>query len=122
MVLSCTEAAPELFREKKVFLEISQNSQENTCARASFLTKLQVEATSGRLFLHVHLMATSGRHASGCNMFYQGFSMLLLKSCNKSYNNFQIYHKEVSTHQLGRYHSFLVEIFVESMNLIQIPK
>ena len=26
---------------KKVFLEISQNSQENTCARASFLIKLQ---------------------------------------------------------------------------------
>ena len=27
---------------KKVFLEISQNSKENTCARASFLIKLQV--------------------------------------------------------------------------------
>ena len=27
---------------KKAFLEISQNSQENTCARASFLIKLQV--------------------------------------------------------------------------------
>ena len=26
---------------KKVFLEISQNSQENTCARISFLIKLQ---------------------------------------------------------------------------------
>ena len=26
---------------KKVFLEISQNSQENTCARDSFLIKLQ---------------------------------------------------------------------------------
>ena len=26
---------------KKVFLEISQHSQENTCARASFLKKLQ---------------------------------------------------------------------------------
>ena len=29
---------------KKVFLEISQNSQENTCARVSFLMKLQAEA------------------------------------------------------------------------------
>ena len=29
---------------KKVFLEISQNSQENTCARVSFLIKLQVSA------------------------------------------------------------------------------
>ena len=26
---------------EKVFLEISQNSQENTCARVSFLIKLQ---------------------------------------------------------------------------------
>ena len=31
---------PEMFY-KKVFLEISQNSQENTSARASFLTRLQ---------------------------------------------------------------------------------
>ena len=29
---------------KKVFLEISQNSQENTCASVSFLIKLQVSA------------------------------------------------------------------------------
>ena len=27
---------------KKLFLEISQNSQENTCTRVSFLIKLQV--------------------------------------------------------------------------------
>ena len=36
---------PEAFAQrcsvKKVFLEISQNSQENTCARVSFLMKLQ---------------------------------------------------------------------------------
>ena len=31
---------PEVFY-KKVFLEISQNSQKNICARASFLIKLQ---------------------------------------------------------------------------------
>ena len=29
------------FFKKKVFLEISQNSQENTCTEASFLIKLQ---------------------------------------------------------------------------------
>ena len=29
---------------KKVFLEISQNSQENSCPTVSFLIKLQVEA------------------------------------------------------------------------------
>ena len=30
---------PEVFFEKNLFLEISQNSQENTCARISFLNK-----------------------------------------------------------------------------------
>ena len=30
---------------KEVFLEISQNSQENTCASASFLIKLQASGT-----------------------------------------------------------------------------
>ena len=29
---------------KKVFLEVSQNSQENTCARISFLIKMLAEA------------------------------------------------------------------------------
>ena len=29
---------------KKLFLEISQNSQENACAKVSFLIKLQVQA------------------------------------------------------------------------------
>ena len=29
---------------KKMFLEIPQNSQENTCARVSFLIKLQASA------------------------------------------------------------------------------
>ena len=32
---------PGVFCKKKVFLKISQNSQENTCARVSFLIKLQ---------------------------------------------------------------------------------
>ena len=37
----CAEAATENGekREKKVILKISQNSQENTCARVSFLTE-----------------------------------------------------------------------------------
>ena len=32
---------PDVFCEKKVLLEISQSSPENTCARVSFLIKLQ---------------------------------------------------------------------------------
>ena len=39
---------------KKVFLEISQNSQENTCARVFFLIKLQVSEE------HLFLQNTSG--------------------------------------------------------------
>ena len=36
-----TEAVVRRFSVKKVFLKISQNSQEDTCARVSFLIKLQ---------------------------------------------------------------------------------
>ena len=36
-----TEAATRVVLCEKVFLKILQNSQENTCARASFLIKLQ---------------------------------------------------------------------------------
>ena len=35
---------PEVFCKKGVLIEISQNSPENTCARASFLIKLQTKA------------------------------------------------------------------------------
>ena len=36
-----SEAVAQRCSVKKVFLEISQNSQENTCTRASFSIKLQ---------------------------------------------------------------------------------
>ena len=42
------EAVNQSCSVKKVFLEISQNSQENTCARVYFLIKLQ--ATGNRCF------------------------------------------------------------------------
>ena len=38
------EAATRNVLWKKVFLEISQNAQENTCARVSFLIKLHASA------------------------------------------------------------------------------
>ena len=38
------EAVVQRCSVKKVFLEISQNSQENTCARVSFLTSCRPEA------------------------------------------------------------------------------
>ena len=39
-----SEAVAQRCSVKKVFLEISQNSQENTCARASVLVKLHAYA------------------------------------------------------------------------------
>ena len=38
---SSAEAVPQRSSVRKVFLEISQNSPENVCARVSFLIKLQ---------------------------------------------------------------------------------
>ena len=40
-LLTFQKQPPEVFCRKKVFLKISQNSQENTCATVSFLIKLQ---------------------------------------------------------------------------------
>ena len=45
-----SEAVIQMYSVKKVFLKISQNSQENTCARVSFLIKLQASGTSGGYF------------------------------------------------------------------------
>ena len=41
VALQKAEAVAQVCSVKKMFLEISQNSQENTCARVSFLIKLQ---------------------------------------------------------------------------------
>ena len=40
-MIKCYEAVVQRCSVKNVFLGISQNSQENTCARDSFLIKLQ---------------------------------------------------------------------------------
>ena len=41
VTIICTEAVAQKCSVKKAFLEISQNLQENTCARVSFLIKLK---------------------------------------------------------------------------------
>ena len=58
---------PEMLCKKKVFLEITQNSQENTCVRVSFIIKFQASVcnfikkealaqnTSRRLLLYWNL-------------------------------------------------------------------
>ena len=49
-------SSPEVFY-KNVFLEISQNSQENTCARVSFLIKLQASRTQACNFIKKETLA-----------------------------------------------------------------
>ena len=44
---------------KKVFLEISEKSQENTCARVSFLIKLQAYRPLQNTFFTEHLRMTA---------------------------------------------------------------
>ena len=62
-----TEAVAQRCSVKKVFLKISQNSQENTCARVYFLTKLQ---TWG---LHLYC-------AQACN-FIKKYTLAQVFSC-----------------------------------------
>ena len=47
--INITKAVTQMCSAKKVFLKLSQNSQENTCVRVSFLVKLQA-LDSGILF------------------------------------------------------------------------
>ena len=46
LFLTISEAVTQNCSVKKVFLEILQNSQENTCGRVSVLIKLQASGTS----------------------------------------------------------------------------
>ena len=52
-LLISSEAVAQRCSVKKVFLEISQNSQENTCARASFFNKVAGSASGGLLLIVV---------------------------------------------------------------------
>ena len=57
------KAATGSFSVKKVYLEISQNVQKNTCATVSFLIKLQAEVFSCEfcgIYKKTFLQNTSG--------------------------------------------------------------
>ena len=60
-LLADSEAVIQKCSVKKVFLKISQYLQENTCARASFLIKLQASGKEGRLFLEGRLSIASNQ-------------------------------------------------------------
>ena len=64
---SYTEAATGGVLYKKLFLEISQNSQENTCARVSFLIKMfscEFCEISKSTFFTEHLWMTASGYTS----------------------------------------------------------
>ena len=84
---SVVESSHPRCSEKRVFLEISQNSQENTCARVSFLIKLQAsgrfcsfcfrrQAESSASGLQLLKKATLARVFSGefCEIYKNTFS------------------------------------------------
>ena len=63
-----TEAVNGDVLQKKVFLEISQNSQEYTCARVSFLIKLQAWGTYVE-----HLWATASDEKNYVSQTYSWY-------------------------------------------------
>ena len=76
------EAVVRMCSVKKVFLEISENSQENTCARVSFIIKLQAfmkkealaqvfscefSEISKNIFFHRTPLVTASAPGKGCD-------------------------------------------------------
>ena len=57
--MNSSEAAIGGVLEEKVFLEISQDSQENICARVSFLMKLQACEIFKNTFFTEHFRAAA---------------------------------------------------------------
>ena len=99
---------PEVFY-KKVFLEISQNSQENTCARVSFLIKLHTKANNfikketltqmfssafWEIFKNTFYYKTPPMAAPESDWFYQSFCRLcvptMFANLNMNDNNRKI--------------------------------
>ena len=70
----CSKQSPGGVMKEKVFLEVSQNSLENTCARFSFLIKLQ--ACLSRTFTASNF--TFGSFSIYYNMSYNSFRYLRL--------------------------------------------
>ena len=83
-----SEAATGGVLSEKVFLEISQNLQENTCARVSFLIKLQAQAkeiSKNTLFTE-HLRTTISVRSNSKKIVLEkyGLKILHLESVSKS--------------------------------------
>ena len=64
------EAVVQRCSVKKVFWEISQNSQKNTCARVSFLIKLQTWPAIGEVVFFVHFDSNDIYSLKSCLYMY----------------------------------------------------
>ena len=73
---------------KKVFLKISQNSRENTCARDSFLIKVfscEFCEISKNTFFTEHLRTTPFKHTNFCDVVWSESAQYIHKFYLKSY-------------------------------------
>ena len=108
--------------ERKVFLAISQNSQEYTCARVSFLIKLQASASEKRdsstmfscefcevskdTFFTEHLWATTSAIMRTQNLSLQSTFLIKLYQPEENPTVGQISEKEVQCFYIHKYSSF----------------
>ena len=92
------EAATRCVLQKKVFLEISQNSQENTCARVSFLIKLQASGLRCVQSMQASEMLTLTRPNNTTygtlseDLFFGFFMFLILRQKHRPYCSFSLQH------------------------------
>ena len=92
------EAATRGILQKKVFLEISQNSHENTCARVSFLIKLQASGLRCVQSMQVSEMLTLTRPNNTTyetlseNLFFCFFMFLIIRQKRRPYCSFSLQH------------------------------
>ena len=92
MTLQKSEAVVRRYSLEKMFLEISQNSQENTCARVSFSVRLQASRWNFAKFLRTpFLQNTSGGCFSKVVLFWGQVGWVGGNHWNTLFNLFNIY-------------------------------
>ena len=86
--LTKPEAVVQRCSAKKVFLKISQNSQENTCARISFLIKFRPATLLEKRLWHSWFLRTPFLQNTSGGCFYKSYNLNHLK---KTGGNVQVF-------------------------------
>ena len=95
---------PGLCSVKRVFLEISQNALENTCARVFFLIKLQVQAEACNFIKkETRAQVFSGEFCviSKSTFSYTTHPWLLLSAASTAESIFESVAKQFNDHKLS---------------------